>query len=326
MDQNQLLLCRRTIDLAKTGFRQASPNPIIGWLAAKPGSVITEGWFSTKYPYQEQLARQLYAIRLSDDTSLFLSTNPFPDEEKLLQFTNQYQIQEVIIASEVGSLLRTSEWFVNRRSYIFQEKRRPYIVLKWAQTSDKFIARSNYDSKWISSPHARKLVHKWRSQESAIWVGNNTYRYDNPQLNVRDWSGEDPIRIAIDPKNSLNQELKVFDQRQPTLYYAKQSTQILPNLEVVKLLDSNNWEELIHYVLTDLYQRKIASVFVEGGSLLLRCLVENRWWDEARVFTSDKTFGQGIAAPAVNKKYLAYREKISGDQLATYYRFNLEAK
>src|SRR5690606_24387137 len=98
----------------------------------------------------------------------------------------------------VTGVLEAEARALNRRFFSFIEKKRPYIILKWAQTSDGFIARENYDSKWISNEYARQLVHKWRTEEDAVLVGTNTARYDNPQLNVRDWSGRNPARIVID--------------------------------------------------------------------------------------------------------------------------------
>ncbi|MGD1889961.1 MAG: RibD family protein [Cyclobacteriaceae bacterium] len=324
MDQYQLLL--RTINLAKVGFSQAVVQPAVGWLVADQNKIWAEGWLDTTQAYQTQLADKLSNNHYPTKARLFINTNPFGNSEMLRQLATQHQLKDVIIASEGNTDLQAFEWFVNRRFYLYQQKKRPYIVLKWAQTTDSFVARSNYDSKWISGVHARKLVHQWRSQETAIWVGNNTYRFDNPRLNVRDWKGEDPIRIVVDPKQSLDRQLHVFDQSQPTLYYSEHLTPSLPKLEFARLPNADGWANRILHVLSDLHQRQIVSLFVEGGSQLLNFLIENDWWDEARVFTADKRFGKGITAPKIDQKYLISQQTVSEDQLATYYRFSLEAE
>jgi diaminohydroxyphosphoribosylaminopyrimidine deaminase/5-amino-6-(5-phosphoribosylamino)uracil reductase len=108
---------------------------------------------------------------------------------------------------------------LNKRFFTAIEKQRPYILLKWAETADGFMARENYDSKWISHELSRQLVHQWRTQEDAVLVGTRTAMHDNPQLNVRDWSGRNPVRIVLDRFLRLSDKLHLFDGRQKTLCY-----------------------------------------------------------------------------------------------------------
>ncbi|MEQ9440737.1 MAG: RibD family protein [Cyclobacteriaceae bacterium] len=324
MDQTRLLFLQRTINLAQAGFQKSSVQQPIGWIVGQQNHVLSEGWLAPDRSYEAQLKSSLSSIPVSDNTQLFISTNPFNNREALQQLIQQYRIQEVIIAEEIQPL-SAPKWFANRRLNIFTTEKRPYIVLKWAQTADGFIARSNHDSKWISGVHARKLVHHWRAQEAAIWVGKNTYRYDNPRLNVRGWVGENPIRIVIDPTYSLPPNLNVFDQSQPTLCYTKNPPASLSNLECIALPDEKSWGFIIPYVLSDLYQRQITSVFVEGGTQLLSFLIEHDYWDEARVFKSKKAFGEGIAAPSLNHEYLISQVRVSEDQLFTYQRFGVKS-
>lgn len=324
MNQKHKLFLERTVSLAQAGFRKASLQPLIGWLITQQDTILAEGWMEPNQSYEDQLQLLLSTISIQTNTQLYINTNPF-DKNILHHFADQYKVSKIFIADETPNL-SSSLWYVNRRSYVFQQYKRPYIVLKWAQTQDGFVARSNFDSKWISGPHARKLVHQWRAQESAIWVGNNTYRHDNPQLNVRDWVGENPVRIVVDPQQSLDSTLHVFDQSQPTLYYTQKKLANRPNLEFTRLPDEDRWEMLIPYVLSDLYQRQVVSVFVEGGAQLLSFLLEHHWWDEARVFVADKMFETGIAAPSIGEKYLVTKEMVSEDQLLIYHRFISEAK
>ncbi|MEM8967868.1 MAG: dihydrofolate reductase family protein, partial [Bacteroidota bacterium] len=143
---------------------------------------------------------------------------------------------------------------------------------------------------------------------------------DNPQLNVRDWSGKNPMQIVIDPEQTLDKQLNVFDQTQPTLCYTQHPPKGLPNLDFTALPRKVDWYSRISHVLHDLHHREVASVFVEGGAQLLSFLIQYGWWDEARVFSSETKFGEGIAAPVIDEKLLAEEKTVSDDKLSIYYR------
>ncbi len=185
---------------------------------------------------------------------------------------------------------------LNRRFFTQIERNRPYVILKWAETQDGFIARKDFDSKWISNPQARQLVHKWRAEEDAIMVGTRTAQHDNPKLNVRDWKGKNPLRIVIDKYLKLEPQLSLFDQTQPTICYNLIKTSQKENLDYVKLEEG----ELIPQILADLHKRKVQSVIIEGGAVLLQKFINDELWDEARVFTGQSTFKEGIASPRLN--------------------------
>ena len=193
-------------------------------------------------------------------------------------------------------LLEKEIRFQNRRFFTAMEKRRPYIILKWAQTKDGWIARNNYDSKWISNPLSRQLVHRWRAEEDAIMVGTTTAKMDNPRLNVRDWTGRDPVRVFIDNQRSLDETLHLFDGAQPTICFNHINSETRNNLEWVKLNKGDSVEKMVE----ELYDRNIQSLIVEGGGQLLNSFLEDDIWDEARVFTGNAMFGQGIPAPIMN--------------------------
>ena len=142
---------------------------------------------------------------------------------------------------------------MNNRFFTFIEKYRPYIILKWAETADGYIARENHESKWISNDHSRQLAHRWRSEEDAVMVGTRTAEYDNPTLNVRDWSGRDPVRVVIDRHLGLSNKLNLFDRSQPTLCYNLLQDEEQGSLAWVRLGKENFLEEM----LLNLYQRKI---------------------------------------------------------------------
>ncbi|HWZ23601.1 MAG TPA: bifunctional diaminohydroxyphosphoribosylaminopyrimidine deaminase/5-amino-6-(5-phosphoribosylamino)uracil reductase RibD, partial [Cytophagaceae bacterium] len=214
---------------------------------------------------------------------------------------------------EVG-ILETQGYELNKRFFSFIEKKRPYILLKWAETSDGFIARENYDSKWISGELSRKLVHKWRTEEDAIMVGTNTALYDNPRLNVRDWSGRNPTRILIDKELQVPEGAHLFDGTQTTICYNYKRQEVKNLVEFVKL---DPVEDLMKHILDDMYERKIQSVIVEGGAVLLNSFIKKGIWDEARIFRSKQEFGTGVEAPYVRGKLLSV-DKIGEDEMVVY--------
>ena len=194
------------------------------------------------------------------------------------------------------------------------EKQRPYISLKWAETSDGFIAKENHDSKWISNEYSRQLVHKWRTEDDAVLVGSKTAVHDNPELNVRDWSGRNPVRVVLDRFLRLNDSLHLFDRSQKTLCYNVVKHEERTNLSLV-LVEERNF---IQNVMEDLYKRKIQSVIVEGGATILQVFIDSGLWDEAKVFVSDKSFGKGIKSPQLNGNLIG-QESVFNDTLRTYH-------
>ena len=136
---------------------------MVGWVVTVKGQIQAEGWLDLETSLEDQLANTTF----SANSELNVNTNQLENISQLHQLANQYQIQDVQIAKDIHEKLQLEEAFLNRRHYTFHREKRPYIVLKWAQTVDGFVARSNYDSKWISGIHARKLVHQWRSQKMA---------------------------------------------------------------------------------------------------------------------------------------------------------------
>jgi diaminohydroxyphosphoribosylaminopyrimidine deaminase/5-amino-6-(5-phosphoribosylamino)uracil reductase len=202
---------------------------------------------------------------------------------------------------------------LNKRFFTFIEKQRPYIILKWAETSDGFIARENFDSKWISNEYARQLVHKWRSEEDGILAGARTIAYDNPQLNVRDWSGRDPVRIVLDRFLKLSTKLHVFDKKQRTICYNVMKHEEHTNLSLIRVDE----DDFIRNVVTDLYKQKIQSVIVEGGAATLSMFIKNDLWDEARIFIAPQKFEKGIPAPR-HRGTLVEQQTIAGDSLNFY--------
>jgi diaminohydroxyphosphoribosylaminopyrimidine deaminase / 5-amino-6-(5-phosphoribosylamino)uracil reductase len=334
---------QRAFDLALNGSGQVSPNPLVGCVVELDGKIIGEGYHAK---YGEAHA-EVNAIRSVKDQSLLSSSTVYVNLEPCSHFGKtppcadlliQHKVKKVIIANvdsnplvggkgidklrEAGietrtGILEREGRALNKRFFTYIEKKRPYIILKWAQTADGFIARENFDSKWISGESSRQLVHRWRAEESAIMVGTQTALHDNPKLTVRNWSGRDPVRVVIDRQLKLPQELHVFDGTVRTIVYNLQKSSIQPNIEVVKI-DNENF---LRNVLTDLHHKGIQSVLVEGGAFTLREFMSTGLWDEARVFVSPSEFAAGISAPRPQGELVAY-DVIAEDMLKVYFNEN----
>lgn len=333
------LFMRRAIELAGLGIGNVSPNPLVGCVIVHDGKIIGEGW-------HQQFGKEhaeVNAINAIADKSLLAESDVYVNLEPCAHFGKtppcadlliKHRINRVVIANTdpnplvagqgiqklqdanievVKNVCEKEGLQINRRFFSFINKKRPYIILKWAQTSDGFIAKGDYDSKWISNDQSRQLVHKWRSEEDAILVGYNTALYDNPQLTSRDWPGRNPVRIVFDKLLKLDQSLYLFDGSVKTIFYNFVRSEEVTNAIYIKL-NAGNW---IQELLADLYTRNIQSLIIEGGAKTIAEFVQAALWDEARVFKSEKTFKEGISAPVING-ILINKELIDNDELSVF--------
>jgi diaminohydroxyphosphoribosylaminopyrimidine deaminase / 5-amino-6-(5-phosphoribosylamino)uracil reductase len=225
-------------------------------------------------------------------------------------------------------LLREEGRALNVRFFTFMEQQRPYVILKWAETADGYLAGADRKPVAISGAYSGVLVHRWRSEEDAILVGTSTALHDNPRLNLRHWTGHPPVRVVLDRQLRLPGTLHLLDQSQPTLVYNhRQST---PSGEVPLRYPAAAAPHPVTYakypagggeighLLADLHQRKIQSVLVEGGAAILEAFLASGHWDEIRRCQSPLRLGAGVKAPAP-QGVLCSSEKIQ-DDLWTYYR------
>ena len=337
---NPTLFMQRALELAERGKGQVRPNPLVGCVIVHNEKIIGEGYHQ-QYggPHAEVHAlASVVKPALLPYSTVYVSLEPCSHRGKTPPCANlliEKGIKSVVVATldpnplvagkgvqllqdagievAVGLLEQEARW-QNRRFFCQQEKHRPYLILKWAQTQDGFLARENFDSKWISGTQSRQLVHQWRAEEQAILVGKNTALHDNPRLNVRDWSGSDPIRVVLDSRLELPTNLNLFDQQIPTLCYNTLKNETLPNLEWIKLSEENFLEAL----LTDLHARNIQSVLIEGGSHVLQQFLAAGLWDEARVFTAPICFERGVTAPILTQ-LPSESHAVGEDQLDLYY-------
>lgn len=198
---------------------------------------------------------------------------------------------------------------LNRCSFTRVQKKRPYVILKWAQTADGFFAPEDKRQFWITGEESRRLVHKWRGEEDAILVGKNTVVIDNPQLNTRLWSGKSPKRVVIDRKLELSRDLNIYDQTVETIVFNEVKTDIEGKIKYIALEDFERF--VPQYILFQLYLQDIQSVIIEGGAKTLKSFIEAGLWDEARIFTGKSVLGKGIKAPFVTGDQ--FDESLCGD-------------
>ena len=333
MKDNHKKYIQRTFYLAKKGIGKVAPNPLVGCVIVKNNKIIGEGYHKE---YGDKHA-EINAInnvsnkKEIEGSSVYINLEPCnhfgktpPCSDALVKLkpkeviisnkdpnplTNGKSIKKLIDnnINVRSNILKEEGKELNKRFFKNQIKKLPFIILKWAQTSDGFIAKSDGSSKWISNDISRTLVHKWRSEELGILVGAKTVNNDNPKLNVRSWDGKDPIRVIIDPNNRSSNKNDILSDTLPTLIYNKKRESKVQNKQFVRLLEFN-----LLNILKDILSRGISSIMVEGGSFTLQSFIENNLWDEARVFVSDGKFKNGIKAPKIK---LSNPQKIGSDQL-----------
>ncbi len=335
MTQDELFMLR-ALELAKLGTGSVSPNPRVGCVIVYENKIIGEGWHTIfGGPHAE-----VKAINSVNDKSLLSSATLFVTLEPCSHIGKtppcadlliKNKIKHVIIATEdpnplvagrgikklkdagiqvtVG-LLSLEAQILNNHFFTFIKSEKPYVILKWAQTADGFIAPKSRERQWISNVYSRQLVHKWRTEVDAVLVGSDTVLFDNPELNVRDWSGRNPTRIVIDRNLKLPLTHNVFSKNQKTICYNLLSNSVDGKLTLVKI-EAHNF---LQKMLIDLGARGIQSLLVEGGAKVHSLFIEANLWNEARLFYSPVKFGDGIKA-AVLAGDLKERIQLGSDWL-----------
>lgn len=319
----------RCIEIAKKGIGKTYPNPSVGCIIVNNGTIISEA-YTSEYGGNHAEINAINKIRNKKElltSTLYVTLEPCSHHGKTppccesivnnkiplvvigtidksnkvngkgIKYLKKYNIKVI------NGILQKKCTELHKRFLHFNVKKRPYIILKWAQTKDNFISPVKKIKKkpfWISSKKSRQLVHKWRSEEHAILIGFSTVIKDNPILNIRNWKGVNPIRIIIDLKNELNDDYSVFDDKAKTIKITNE------DLDISKPIKS----ELTKF----LFERKIQSLIVEGGKKTLDLFINNDLWDEARIFTNNNNLNIGVRAPKIKGRKI-HEEKINNDEL-----------
>jgi diaminohydroxyphosphoribosylaminopyrimidine deaminase/5-amino-6-(5-phosphoribosylamino)uracil reductase len=320
---------KRCLEIAQDGLGFVSPNPMVGSVIVHNDRIIGEGYHK-KFggPHAEVNAiNSVTNPELLSQSTLYVNLEPCSHQGKTPPCTDliiENRISRVVISNVdphkmvmgkgiqklrdagidvITDVLKKEGDELNRRFFTFHRKFRPYIILKWAQTADGFIDRERDNTipqkpTWITNEQARMLVHKWRSEEQSILVGTNTVFLDNPKLNVRDWVGNNPVRILIDRRLRLPRNLNLFDGSSKTLVFTEceEEESDIKNLDFITVEFD---EYLPEHILGELWRRNILSVIIEGGTKTLQTFINAGLWDEARVFTGNKYFINGIKAPII---------------------------
>lgn len=343
------LYMTRALQLARCGVGSTSPNPMVGAVIVCDGRIIGEGYHiragephaevnavnSVKENDRHLLERSTIYVTL-EPCSHYGKTPPCSDliiscrMPRVVIATTDFNaqvngcgIQRMRAAGidVVVGLLETESRRLNGAFFTFHQKRRPYITLKWAQSSDGFIDAVRTDGKplQISDNMSRMAVHKLRASHDAILVGTRTALLDNPSLYVRFWAGRSPLRAVIDRKGILPQNLRLFDDSQPTVVFTCNVRSIFgKNVEQV-LLDDN--AEVVGQITAWFHSRKINSLLVEGGSATLQSFIDAGMWDSARVETnSSLVVGDGVPVPSLKSAVKTAEENCGGNIVSFFER------
>ena len=336
---------RRCIELAKCGFGTASPNPMVGAVIVHNGKIIGEGWHRKcgEAHAEVNAVNSVKDKSLLKESTIYVSLEPcahvgrtpacadmliregFPkvvvgsiDPFEKVAGKGIEKLKNAGVDVKIGVLKQECDW-LNRRFFTYHTKRRPYIILKWAQTADGFIDNIRTDRQQkplkITNVYFDRLVHKWRTEEDAILVGTRTALLDNPQLTARLWSGQNPVRICIDRELKVPKSSKIFDGQAKTIIINGSQEYADGNLLYCKV---NFSENIVPQVLDILYHNEIQSVIVEGGAQTISSFLSLGLWDEARIFTNGNKIGTGVKAPQF-KHPIAKSETKGGITLNYYY-------
>ena len=316
---------RRAIDLALLGRGRTSPNPMVGCVIEHEGKIIGEGW----HKKAGSSHAEVNAFDTVQDKSVLVNANVYVTLEPCSHFGKTPPCSDLIVGKNVNKvfigcvdsnpivaengiykllnagievvtgILEAECQNINVRFNTNHLLGRPYVVLKWAQSADFFIdprkTKNNSGQVLVSNLQSKVLTHKFRNEEDAILIGTATAHIDNPALNNRNWGGKSPLRVVIDKDLKLPSGLIVLNDEHPTLVLTEKSKENSKNTTYLKLDFKNLIEELLGY----LNSIHIQSLFVEGGGKTLQSFIDAELWDEARVYTSDTEFRDGIQAPTI---------------------------
>ncbi len=340
MDNHELYM-RRCLQLALLGAGDTAPNPMVGAVLVHGRRIIGEG-YHRQYGQAHAEVNCINSVAEEDkhlvtQSTIYVSLEPcahFGKTPPCADLIIQQRIPKVVVGCrdpfeavngkgieklqnagiEVITGVRGQECQrLNKRFFTFYTKQRPYILLKWAQTADGYIAGGGTEHLLITNAIANKLVHKWRTEEAGILVGTNTARLDNPTLDNRLWAGKAPVRLVLDMHLQLPPTLQLFDGRHKTIVLNAHKQEEAGNITYHKLTEDVG---LVQQILDACCQHRILSIMVEGGARLLQSFIDSGLWDEARVITNEALFiGEGLPAPRLQRLTHRYSEKILGDRV-----------
>ena len=336
---------KRCLELASKGLGHVAPNPMVGCVIVHNGEIIGEGYHQK---YGEAHA-EVNAIASVKDKSLLPQSTVYVSLEPCAHFGKTPPCSDLLINHNVkcvvvGSLdtnplvggkgiekLRAAgiEVFtgvlekecraLNKRFFTYHEKKRPYIILKWAQTKDGFISKMppfTKEENWITTTESKTLVHTWRAQEQAILIGTTTALLDNPALTVRLVEGKNPVRVLIDKDLKVSTINNIFSNKAEAIVFTAKNQATKHNITYHQI---DFTKDITTQILDYLYEKKITSLIIEGGTHTLQSFIDKGFWDDARVFTGNKYFETGIKSPVINT-HPSSTQLIGDDELQFFIR------
>jgi len=335
---------KRCIELARNGIGLTSPNPSVGSVIVYDNQIIGEGYTSA-YGGNHAEVNAVDAVKnksLLSKATIYVSLEPcnhFGKTPPCSDLILKNKIPNVVIGcidpfekvagtsieklkkngcNVIVGVLENECMASNKRFFTFQNKKRPYIILKWAETKDGFIdVERNVDAikdakpNWISNKYSRQLVHKWRTEEDAILIGTNTAINDNPKLDIRNWSGKNPVRVVLDKSLRIPSNYDLFDETIQTIVITEKKGNPKNNILFEQIDFSKDVAQQISSVL---YNHNLQSVLIEGGKQMLQTFIDANLWDEARIFVGNTSFNKGVKAPIIPGNEIS-AENIQSDVL-----------
>lgn len=337
MELNPLFM-ERCLQLARKGEGSTKPNPLVGAVVVHNGRIIGEG-FHRQYGEAHAEVNAIASVRdssLLSASTLYVSLEPCAHHGKTppcAELIITRKIPRVVVATGdpnpkvsgkgiammresgievVVGMLEKEARELNRIFFVNQLCNRPYIILKWAQSSDGFMdyLRTPGDGNTpviISNTMTHTIVHKFRTQVQGIMVGTNTALLDNPQLTARKWFGEDPTRVVIDRQNKIPADASLFDGTVPTIVFTTSAPPHTAKNNYIKYIEIDFSGDICKQISDRLYEEKIYSLLIEGGAQLLASFIEKNMWDEAYVEIAEKALHSGVKAPIIQGDVAAFR-------------------
>ena len=319
---------RRCLELAHLPGAAVEPNPRVGAVVVHEGKIIGEGWHR-QYGGPHAEVNAVAAVQDREklkQATLYVSLEPCNHHGKTPPCTGlilEHQIPKVVIGSldpnpqmagRSVELLRAqgvevevaSEqspfWELNRHFWCNQKSYRPYITLKWAESSDGYIAAFDDQGQpvrtAISPPFISKWIHHLRHEHQAIMVGKNTVSVDDPSLTTRKWPGRSPVKIVFDPELELPPTAKIFSGEK-VIVINQRRNEVQANITYFTPVEEEAFEDM-GMLLIEIYGRlKVGSILVEGGQNLLNQFIQQSVWDEAWKNVGQQPLHQGVKAPVL---------------------------
>ena len=333
------------MQIAKNGIGTTRPNPSVGAVIVYQNKIIGEGFTS---PHGENHA-EVNAINAVENKSLLKEATIFVTLEPCSHFGKtppcadlivKHQLKQVVIGcldsnslvagkgvshlenagiNVIVGVLETECRMHHKRFFTVQENKRPYIILKWAETKDGFvapIAKNEIKPIFISNTYSQQLVHKLRSAEHAILVGTKTVLADNPKLNIRSWSGENPIRVVLDNTLRIPKNSNILDGSVKTIVITAAKDKNIVSSKNLIFEEIDFSKNIAKQVCEVLSKYQIQSLIVEGGTQTLQTFIDEKLWDEAMVFVGNTSFVKGVKSPIITKEFK--EEFIESDVLKRY--------